>query len=93
MLRNDEQEKEKNIANEVKDPDDNESRNNIKMNVNSDNNDKYLGVSSKIQQDFLSKLLYYAFENSEFSLNTNSFRDSWKYHLSHMSLNFLFNKK
>lgn len=48
MFRNDKQEKEKNTANEVRDPDDNESRNNIKMDKNSDNSNKYFGVSNKI---------------------------------------------
>lgn len=47
----------KNIANEVTEPDDKESRNNIKMGVNSDNSNKYLGVSSKIARFlFLARL-------------------------------------
>lgn len=41
MLRNDEQGREKNTENETRDLDDNESKNNTEMDVNSDN-DKYL---------------------------------------------------
>lgn len=53
MVRNDEQGKQKNKANEVRNPDDNESRYKIKNEINKNNSHKYLGVSSKIQQDSL----------------------------------------
>lgn len=59
MLRNDEQGREKNTENETRDLDDDESKSNTEMDVNSDN-DKYLEAKAASY----GKIPYWAFENS-----------------------------